>query len=120
MAKLLIILLLSILFINTATFLVVLSDDPGAQEAQEGEAKPDPAAVLKPEIQKIGSQVGSMGKELRAISTSQKSQLSAISRKVQSLEAAVKALSEPVEKGEPAENTGDREFKESRAPAAGK
>ncbi len=120
MAKLLIILLLSTLFINTATFLVVLSEDPGAQEAAAGEAKPDPGAVLKPEIQKIGSQVGSMGKELRAISTSQKSQLSAISSKVQSLEAAVKALSEPVESGQPAENTGDREFKESRAPAKGK
>ncbi len=120
MAKLLIILLLSTLFINTATFLVVLSEDPGAQEAAAGEAKPDPGAVLKPEIQRIGRQVESLGKELRTISASQKSQLSGISRKVQGLEAAVKALSEPVESGQPAENTGDREFKESRAPAKGK
>ncbi|MFP6738753.1 MAG: hypothetical protein VCD34_08430 [Planctomycetota bacterium] len=120
MAKLLIILLLSTLFINTATFLVVLSDDPGGQEAVETVEKPDPAAVLKPEIQKIGKQVESLSRELRTISASQKSQLSGISKKVQTLEATVKALSEPVEGEEPAENTGNREFKESRAPADGK
>lgn len=120
MAKLLIILLLSTLFINTATFLVVLSDDPGGQEAVETEEKPDPAAVLKPEIQKIGKQVEFLGSELKMISASQKSTLSGISKKVQALEAAVKALSEPVDEEQPAENTGAREFKESRVPADGK
>ena len=120
MAKLLIILLLSTLFINTATFLVVLSEDPGAEEAAESKEKPDPAAVLKPEIQRIGKQVTSLSSELKMISASQKSTLSGISKKVQTLEAAVKALSEPVGEDQPAENTGAREFKESRLPAAEK
>ena len=120
MAKLLIILLLSTLFINTAPFLVVLSEDPGAQEAAETEKKPDPAAVLKPEIQRIGKQVQLLGSELKMISASQKSTLSGISKKVQTLETAVKALSEPVGEEQPAENTGAREFKESRLPAAEK
>ncbi len=120
MAKLLVILLLSVLFINTVTLLVVLSEAPGAQEAAETEEKPDPAVVLKPEIQRIGKQVGSLGSELKMISAAQKSTLSGISKKVQALEAAVKALSEPVNEDQPAENTGAREFKESRLPAAEK
>lgn len=120
MAKLLIILLLSLLFINTATFLVVLSGDSEPREAAETEKKPDPAEVLNPEIQKIGQKVDGLGKELRSISAAQKIQLSGITRKVQTLEAAIKALSEPAEEEGPAENTGNREFKESRVPAAGK
>ena len=54
------------------------------------------------------------------ISASQKSTLSGISKKVQTLETAVKALSGPVGEEQPAENTGAREFKESRLPAAEK
>jgi len=116
MAKLLIILLLSTLFINTATFLVVLSEDPASQETAETKEKPDPAAVLKPEIQRITKQVESLGRELKTISASQKNQLSGINRKMQTLEASIKALAEPVEAGGPPENTGNREFKESRIP----
>ena len=120
MAKLLLILLLSTLFINTATFLVVLSDDPESIEEPGKEKKPDPVGILKPQNETILKAIGGLRTELNDLSNSQKIQLSGITQKMQTLEAAVKALSEPLEEEEPAENTGGREFKKSRLPADGK
>ncbi len=118
MAKLLIILVLSTLFISTVTFVLVIEGSAEPQEASQAEKKPDPAAVLGPQLKGISTAVTSLSSELKKINSSLeslKSQLTQLDRGVKALDARVTALSEPVEE-EPVENTGDQKFEASEAP----
>ena len=113
MAKLLIVLILSTLFISTVTFILVLSPD-AAPQAEKG---PNPVAVLGPQIQGVSVSVKKIGSDLSRLSTSLKAQLTELDSRVKALDSKVKALSEPIEE-EPAENTGDRKFEASEASEA--
>jgi len=116
MAKLLIVLILSTLFISTVTFILVLFPDAEPQEAPQAEKGPNPVAVLGPQIQGVSVSVKKIGSDLNRLSISLKDQLTELDRRVKALDSKVKALSEPREE-EPAENTGDRKFEASEAPA---
>ena len=121
MEKLLIVLILSTLFISTVTFILVLSPDAEPQKVPQVKKRPDPVAVLGPQIQGVSASVKKIGSDLSRLSTSIKAQLTELDRRVKALDSKIKALSEPVEEEpaeeEPAENTGDREFEASEAPA---
>ena len=115
MAKLLIILVLSTLFISTVTFVLVIEGSAEPQKASQTEKKPDPAAVLGPQLKGISTAVTRLSSDLGKLNSSLKLQLTQLGSRVKALDARVKALSEPVEE-EPAENTGDRKFEASEAP----
>ena len=115
MAKLLIILVLSTLFISTVTFVLVIEGSAEPQEASKAEKKPDPVAVLGPQLKGISTAVTGLSSDLGKLKSSLKLQLTQLDRRVEALDARVKARSEPVEE-EPAENTGDRKFEASEAP----
>ena len=113
MAKLLIVLILSTLFISTVTLILVLFP----QEAPPTEKGPNPVAVLGPQIQGVSVSVKKIGSDLSRLRTSLKAQLTELDSRVKALDSKVKALSEPIEE-EPAENTGDRKFEASEASEA--
>ncbi len=115
MAKLLIILVLSTLFISTVTFVLVIEGSAEPQEASQAEKKPDPAAVLEPQLKGISTAVTRLSSDLAKLSSSLNRQLTQLDRGVKALDARLTALSEPVEE-EPAENTGDQKFEASEAP----
>ena len=117
MAKLLIVLILSTLFISTVTFILVLFPDAEPQEAPQAEKGPNPVAVLGPQIQGVSVSVKKIGSDLSRLSTSLKAQLTELDSRVKALDSKGKALSEPIEE-EPAENTGDRKFEASEASEA--
>ena len=114
MAKLLIILVLSTLFISTVTFVLVIEGSAEPQKASQAEKKPDPAAVLGPQLKGISTAVTRLSSDLGKLNSSLKLQLTRLDSRVKALDARVKALSEPVEE-EPAENTGGRKFEASEA-----
>ena len=116
MAKLLIVLVLSTLFISTVTFILVLSPDAAPQEAPQAEKGPNPVAVLGPQIQDVSKSVKKIDSDLSRLSKSLKDRLTELDNHVKALDSKVKALSDPIEE-EPAENTGDRKFEASEAPA---
>ena len=116
MAKLLIVLVLSTLFISTVTFILVLSPDAVPQEAPQAEKGPNPVAVLGPQIQDVSKSVKKIDSDLSRLSKSLKDRLTELDNRVKALDSKVKALSDPIEE-EPAENTGDRKFEASEAPA---
>jgi len=116
MAKLLIVLVLSTLFISTVTFILVLSPDAAPQEAPQAEKGPNPVAVLGPQIQDVSESVKKIDSDLSRLSKSLKDRLTELDNHVKALDSKVKALSDPIEE-EPAENTGDRKFEASEAPA---
>ena len=72
MAKLLIVLILSTLFISTVTFILVLFPDAEPQEAPQAEKGPNPVAVLGPQIQDVSVSVKKIGSDLSRLSTSLK------------------------------------------------
>ena len=115
MAKLLIILVLSTLFISTVTFVLVIVASAEPQKASQAEKKPDPAAVLGPQLRGVSTAVTTLSSDLGKLNSSLKLQLTQLDSRVKALDARVKALSEPVEE-EPEENTGDRKFKASEEP----
>ena len=115
MAKLLIILVLSTLFISTVTFVLVIDGRAEPQKASQAEKKPDPAAVLGPQFKGISTAVAKLNSDLTRLNSALKLQLTQLDSRVRALDARVKTLSEPVEE-EPAENTGDRKFEASEAP----
>ena len=115
MAKLLIFLVLSTLFISTVTFVLVIEGSAEPQKASSTEKKPDPVAVLGPQLRGISTAVTGLSSDLGKLSSSLKLQLNQLGKQVRDLDARVKALAEPVEE-EPAENTGDRKFESSEAP----
>ncbi len=115
MAKFLIILVLSTLFISTVTFVLVIEGSEEPQKASQTEKRPDPAAVLGPQLKGISTAVTRLSSDLGKLNSSLKLQLTQLDRRVEALDARVKALSEPVEE-EPEENTGDRKFDSSEAP----
>ncbi len=115
MAKLLIILVLSTLFISTVTFVLVIEGSGEPKKAAPAEIKPDPVAVLGPELKGVSSAVKKLSTDLTRINISLKSQLSQLDTRVKALDDRLQALTEPVEE-EPAENTGDRKFDASEAP----
>ncbi len=117
MAKLLIVLILSTLFISTVTFILVLFPDAEPQEVPQAEKGPNPVAVLGPQIQGVSVSVKKIGSDLSRLSTSLKAQLTELDSRVKALDSKVTALSEPIEE-EPAENTGDRKFEASEASEA--
>jgi len=116
MAKLLIILVLSTLFISTLTFFVVLGPDEEPEKPSVEKKGPDPVAVLEPKIERLSKVVNKISTDLTRITGTLKLQLNQIDSKVKALDSKVKALAEPVEQ-EPAENTGDRKFNASGVPA---
>ncbi|MEE3298199.1 MAG: hypothetical protein VX250_12500 [Planctomycetota bacterium] len=115
MAKLLIILVLSTLFISTVTFVLVIEGSAEPQKASQAEKKPDPAAVLGPQLRGVSTAVTKLSSDLARFNSSLKLQLNRLDSRVKDLDARVKALSEPVEE-EPEENTGDRKFEASEEP----
>ncbi|MFP6631421.1 MAG: hypothetical protein VCD16_02150 [Planctomycetota bacterium] len=115
MAKLLIILVLSTLFISTVTFVLVIEGSAEPQKASQAEKKPDPAAVLGPQLKSISTAVTRLSSDLGKLDNSLQRQLTQLDNRVKALDARVKTLSEPVEE-EPAENTGGRKFETSEAP----
>ena len=98
------------------TFILVLSPDAAPQEAPQAEKGPNPVAVLGPQIQDVSKSVKKIDSDLSRLSKSLKDRLTELDNRVKALDSKVKALSEPIEK-EPAENTGDRKFEASEAPA---
>ena len=115
MAKLLIILVLSTLFISTVTFVLVIEGSAEPQEASQAEKKPDPAAVLGPQLKSISTAVTKLISDLGNLDSSLQRQLTQLDNRVKALDARVKTLSAPVEEA-PAENTGDQKFEASEAP----
>ncbi len=115
MAKLLIILVLSTLFISTVTFVLVIEGSAEPQKASQAEKKPDLAAVLGPQLRGVSTAVAKLSSDLGKLNSSLKLQLTQLDSRVKALDARVKALSEPVEE-EPEENTGDRKFEASEEP----
>ena len=116
MAKLLIILVLSTLFISTVTFYLVIQGSEEPKKASPAEIRPDPVAVLGPDIKRVSTAVTKLTSDLDRLGNSLKSQLRQLDTRVKELDARVQALTEPVEE-EPAENTGARKFDASEAPA---
>ena len=114
MAKLLIILVLSTLFISTVTFVLVIEGSAEPQKASQTEKKPDPVAVLVPQLKGISTAVTGLSSDLGKLKSSLKLQLTQLDSRVKALDARVKALSEPVEE-EPAENAGGRKVEASEA-----
>ena len=115
MAKLLIILVLSTLFISTVTFVLVIEGSAEPQKASQAEKKPDPAAVLGPQLRGVSTAVTKLSSDLGKLNSSLKLQLTQLDSRVKALDARVKALAEPVEE-EPEENTGDQKFEASEEP----
>ena len=92
MAKLLIVLVLSTLFISTVTFILVLSPDAAPQEAPQGEKGPNPVAVLGPQIQDVSKSVKKIDSDLSRLSKSLKDRLTELDNRVKALDSKVKAL----------------------------
>jgi len=97
------------------TFVLVIDGSAEPQKASQAEKKPDPAAVLGPQLKGISTAVAKLNSDLTRLNSSLKLQLTQLDSRVRALDARVKTLSEPVEE-EPAENTEDRKFEASEAP----
>ena len=97
------------------TFVLVIEGSAEPQKASQAEKKPDPVAVLGPQLKGISTAVTGLSSDLGKLKSSLQLQLTQLDSRVKALDARVKALSEPVEE-EPAENTGGRKFEASEAP----
>ena len=82
MAKLLIILVLSTLFISTVTFLLVIEGSEEPQKASQAEKRPDPAAVLGPQLKSISAAVTRLSSDLGKLNSSLKLQLTQLDSRV--------------------------------------
>ena len=87
MAKLLIILVLSTLFISTVTFVLVIEGSAEPQKASQAEKKPDPAAVLGPQLRGVSPAVTKLSSDLGKLNSSLKLQLTQLDSRVKALDA---------------------------------